>query len=142
MLDETAFPDFYVKRDLFYPVFADKYDYYQCHLPEIAEGTAFDDYTLADTARLSKMDQTLKDIQVKGHKHRGRHSIDYSKPAYVFDTYDLYNLVTDRGLSYGMYNAKMFPIQVSMALLGNYNSDRRMQIMARLNDQEFRPYIF
>lgn len=142
MLDETAFPDFYVKRDIFYPVFADKYDYYQCHLPEIADGTAFDDYTIADTARLSKMDQTLKDIQVKGHKHRGRRSIDYSKPAYVFDTYDLYNLVTDRGLSYGMYNAKMFPIQVSMALLGNYNSDRRMQVMARLNDQVYRPYVF
>ena len=142
MLDETAYPDFYVKRDLFYPVFADKYDFYQCHLPEIAEGTVFDDYTIADTARLSKMDQTLKDIQVKGRKHRGRHSIDYSKPAYVFDTYDLYNLVTDRGLSFGMYNAQQFPIQVSMALLGNYNSDRRMQVLARLNDQEFRPYIF
>ena len=142
MLDETAYPDFYVKRDLFYPVFADKYDFYQCHMPEIAEGTAFDDYTIADTARLSKMDQTLKEVKVKGRMHRGRHAIDYSKPAYVFDTYDLYNLVTDRGLSFGMYNAQRFPMQVSMALLGNYNNDRRMQVLARLNDQEFRPYIF
>ena len=142
MLDEEAIPDFYVKRDLFYPVFADKYDYYQCHLPEIAEGTDFDDYTIADTARISKMDQTLKDLQVKGRKHHGRRSIDYSKPAYVYDTYYLYNLVTDRGLSFGMYSAKKFPMQVSMALLGNYNSDRRMQVMARLNDQLFTPYIF
>ena len=142
MLDETAWPDYYVKRDLFYPVFAEKYDFYQCHIPEWAEGTDFADYTLPDTARLSKMDQTLKDIQVKGRKHRGRHSIDYSKPAYVFDTYDLYNLVTDRGLSFGRYDARQFPVQVSMALLGNYNSDRRMQVQARLNDQEYRPYIF
>ena len=124
MLDETAWPDFYVKRDLFFPVFAKKYDFYQCHVPEIASGTSFDDYTIADTVRLSKMDQTLKDIQVKGHRHRGRHSIDYSKPAYVYDTYDLYNLVTDRGLSFGRYQADRFPMQVSMALLGNYNSDR------------------
>ena len=142
MLDETAWPDYYVKRDLFYPVFAEKYDYYQCHQPEWAEGTDFDDYTLPDTARLSKMDQTLRDIQVKGRKHRGRHAIDYSKPAYVFDTYDLYNIVTDRGLSFGRYDARQFPVQVSMALLGNYNSNRRMQVLARLNDQEYRPYIF
>ena len=53
MLDETAWPDFYVKRDLFFPVFAKKYDYYQCHQPELTAGTAFDDYTLLDTARLS-----------------------------------------------------------------------------------------
>ena len=129
MLDETAWPDFYVKRDLFFPVFAKKYDFYQCHVPEIASGTSFDDYTIADTVRLSKMDQTLKDIQVKGHRHRGRHSIDYSKPAYVYDTYDLYNLVTDRGLSFGRYQADRFPMQVSMALLGNYNSDRSLQVM-------------
>ena len=128
MLDETVLPDYYVKRDLFFPVFAEKYDFYQCHVPEWAEGTDFDDYTLPDTARLSKMDQTLKDIQVKGRKHRGRHAIDYSKPAYVFDTYDLYNIVTDRGLSFGYYDARQFPVQVSMALLGNYNSDRRMQV--------------
>ena len=142
MLDETAWPDYYVKRDLFFPVFADKYDYYQCHQPAMIEGTNFDDYTLVDTARLSKMDQTLKDIQVKGHRHRGRHAIDYSKPAYVYDTYDLYNMVTDRGLSFGRYDARQFPVQVSMALLGNYNSDRRMQVQARLNDQEYRPYVF
>ena len=142
MLDETAWPDFYVKRDLFFPVFAKKYDFYQCHVPEIASGTSFDDYTIADTVRLSKMDQTLKDIQVKGHRHRGRHSIDYSKPAYVYDTYDLYNLVTDRGLSFGRYQADRFPMQVSMALLGNYNSDRSLQVMARLNDQDLRPYVF
>lgn len=142
LLDETAWPDFYVKRDLFYPVFAKKYDYYQCHVPDWAEGTDFDDYTLPDTARLSKMDQTLKEVKVKGRRHRGRHAIDYSKPAYVYDTYDLYNLVTDRGLSFGRYDSRLFPVQVSMALLGNYNSDRSMQVQARLNDQEYRPYVF
>ena len=141
-LDETAFPDFYVKRDLFYPVFAKKYDYYQCHVPAISSGTAFDDYTLADTARLSKMDQTLKEVKVKGRRRHGRHAIDYSKPAYVYDAVDLYNLVTDRGLSFGRFEPRKFPMQIAYALLGNYNSERALQVMARLNDQELTPYVF
>ena len=33
-------------------------------------------------------------------------------------------------------------MQVSIALLGNYNSDRSLQVMARLNDQELTPYVF
>ncbi len=142
MLDETAWPDFYVKRDLFFPVFAKKYDYYQCHVPEIASGTAFDDYTVADTARLSKMDQTLREVKVKGRRHRGRHAIDYSKPAYVYDAVDLYNLVTDRGLSFGRFEPRKFPMQIAYALLGNYNSERTLQVAARLNDRELTPYVF
>ena len=142
MLDETAWPDFYVKRDLFFPVFAKKYDYYQCHVPEIASGTPFDDYTLLDTVRLSKMDATLREVKVKGKRHRGRHAIDYSKPAYVYDAVDLYNLVTDRGLSFGHFEPKKFPMQIAYALLGNYNSERALQVMARINDQELTPYVF
>ena len=141
-LDETAWPDFYVKRDLFYPVFAKKYDYYQCHVPEIAQGTDFDDYTLLDTARISKMDATLREVKVKGKRHRGRHAIDYSKPAYVYDAVNLYNLVTDRGLSFGRFEPHRFPMQIAYALLGNYNSERALQVMARLNDQELTPYVF
>jgi hypothetical protein len=142
MLDETAWPDYYVKRDLFFPVFAKKYDYYQCHVPELAQGTDFDDYTLLDTARLSKMDQTLREVKVKGKRHRGRHAIDYSKPAYVYDAVDLYNLVTDRGLSFGRFESQRFPMQIAYALLGNYNSERVMQVAARLNDRELTPYVF
>ena len=142
MLDETAWPDFYVKRDLFFPVFAKKYDYYQCHVSEIASGTPFDDYTLLDTARLSKMDATLREVKVKGKRHRGRHAIDYSKPAYVYDAVDLYNLVTDRGLSFGHFEPQKFPMQIAYALLGNYNSERALQVMARINDQELTPYVF
>ena len=142
MLDETAWPDFYVKRDLFFPVFAKKYDYYQCHVSEIASGTPFDDYTLLDTARLSKMDATLREVKVKGKRHRGRHAIDYSKPAYVYDAVDIYNLVTDRGLSFGHFEPQKFPMQIAYALLGNYNSERALQVMARINDQELTPYVF
>ena len=33
-------------------------------------------------------------------------------------------------------------MQISMALLGNYNSDRALQVQARINDQDLRPYVF
>ena len=142
MLDETAWPDFYVKRDLFFPVFAKKYDYYQCHQPEVVSDETSHSLWVDTVAHISKMDQTLREVKVQAKRRRGRQAIDYSKPAYVYDTYDLYNLVTDRGLSFGRFDPQRFPMQVSMALLGNYNSDRALQVMARLNDQDLTPYVF
>ena len=142
-LDETALPEYYVKRDLFYPVFAKKFDFYQTHLPEVQDSTsAIDDSYLPEVEHISKMDTQLRNVSVKGRRRRGRHRIDYSKPACVYDTQELYNLVTDRGLSFGTYTPRDFPHQVSMALLGNYNSERQMNVMARLNDGVLTPYIY
>jgi len=141
-LDETAWPNYYVKRDLFFPVFAKKYDYYQCHQPEVVSDEAGRAVWVDTVAHISKMDATLREVQVKAKRRRGRQAIDYSKPAYVFDAYDLYNLATDRGLSFGRFEPQKFPMQISMALLGNYNSERALQVMARLNDQELTPYVF
>jgi hypothetical protein len=143
ILDETAFPDFYVKRDLFFPVFAKKYDYYQCHQPEVVSDDDINKALWVDTvAHISKMDQTLREVKVQSKLRRNRHAIDYSKPAYVYDTYDLYNLVTDRGLSFGRYDARKFPMQVCMALLGNYNSERSLLVDGRINDEKLTPYVF
>jgi hypothetical protein len=142
ILDENALPDFYVKRDLFFPVFAEKYDYYQCHQPEVVNDDTDKAVWVDTVAHISKMDQTIREVQVKAKRRRGRHAIDYSKPAYVFDAYDLYNLATDRGLSFGRYDPQRFPMQISMSLLGNYNSDRALQVQARLNDQDLTPYVF
>ena len=142
MINEDEWPDFYVKRDLFYPIFARKYDYYQCHYPEETNPFGEDVSMLADTTRLSKFDAQLQEVEVKGHRRRGRHSIDYSKPAYVYDAVNLYNLVTDRGLSFGRFEPRRFPMQIAYALLGNYNSERALQVMARLNDQDLTPYVF
>ena len=142
MLDETAWPDYYVKRDLFFPVFAKKYDYYQCHQPEVISDDTDNSLWVDTVAHISKMDQTIREVQVKTRRRRGRHAIDYSKPAYVYDAYALYNLVTDRGLSFGRFDPRRFPMQISMALLGNYNSDRALQVMARMNDQDLKPYVF
>ncbi len=140
-LDEDAWPEYYVKRNLFYPVFARKYDYYQCHIPE-EDPLNFDSGYVADTGRISKFDTELDNIDVKSHRRRGRHAIDYSKPAYVYDAYELYNLATDYGLSFGKLNFRRFPIQVSMLLLGNYNSKRFFNVQARMSDDMEKPYLF
>ena len=140
MLKEDEWPDFYVKRDLFYPIFARKYNYYQCHHP--AETNKAVDSYLADTSRLSKFDAQLQEVEVRTRRRRGRHAIDYTKPAYVYDAYELYNLATDYGLSFGKLNFRRFPIQVSILLLGNYNSYRSLNVEARMSDNLQVPYTF
>ena len=142
MLDEAAIPEYYVKRDLFFPVFAKKYSFYQCHIPQEQGTFSVEDELMPEIERISKMDTKLRDVSVKGKRRRGRRRIDYSKPACVYDAQELYNLATDRGLSYGIYEPYSFPFQVSMALLGNYNSDTPMHVMARLNDSMYTPYVF
>ena len=143
ILDEQAIPEYYVKRDLFFPVFAKKYSFYQCHMPQ-EQGTLSveEDELMPEIERISKMDKKLREVSVKGKRRRGRRRIDYSKPACVYDAQELYNLVTDRGLSYGLYEPYAFPFQVSMALLGNYNSNQPMHVMARLNDNMYTPYVY
>ena len=134
-LDEGQWPEFYVKRNLFYPIFAKKYSYYQCHFPkeETAEGVE----NAETVKRISSMDTELQGVEVSARRRRGKRKIDYTKPAYVYDTYELYNLATDYGLSFGKLNFRLFPVQVSMLLLGNYGSYRNLNVDARMNDYLF-----
>ena len=143
-LDEDEWPEFYVKRDLFYPIFARKYDFYQCHEAPVDSSAALSVAGGLPTSidRLSSMDRELKEVSVKARRRRGRQAIDYSKPAYVYDTYELYNLATDYGLSFGKLNFRRFPLQVSMLLLGNYNSNRSFNVQARMSDNLQSPYVF
>ncbi len=118
IFDESAVPDYYVKRDLFYPVFTQKYDYYQTHLPQIAAAEYI------DTTSLLSMENDVHELQnvnVKGRRRRSRRAIDYDKPAIVRDAYEVYNEMTDRGLSWGMYDMRMLPIRVAQLFYGNMN---------------------
>lgn len=115
-LDETAFPDYYVKRDLFYPMFTTKYNYYQDHAPDYVP-PAIDEDELSELS-MENEDHLLQNIDVKGRR-KGRRAIDYSKPAYAVDAYSIYNEITDRGLSYGVYDMRTFPVQVCKYLFGN-----------------------
>ena len=80
------------------------------------------------------MDADLDDLEVKGRRRRGKRGIDYTKPVFVGEAGELYNLVTDYGLSFGKLNFRRFPQQLCMLLFGNYNSERPILVDAKMND--------
>lgn len=133
-MNEQTYPDFYVKRDLFYPVFSHPYNYYQTHLPDLLMPT---EDVQDETAQGKLRDaQTLNTVKVDA-KRRGRRSVDYTKPAYVIDAYDLYNEATDRGLSWGVVNMGTFPPVACVTVYGNMNRKRDYNILAKLDQYTF-----
>lgn len=143
-LSEEEIADYFVKRDLFFPVFAKKYSYYQCHLPNDDDGglqtIAADQVKAIDS--ISRMDRVISEVTVKKRRRRGRRAIDYTKPVCAYDTYELYNLCTDLGLCYGQFDMMRFPEAVSTALFGTYNKDRYFNVRARFKEEFSTPYIF
>ena len=133
VLNESAFPDFYVKRDLFYPRFAKEYNFYEKHQPDIELEDLID--TISYLSMENDVHQ-LGNVNVRGHR-RGRRAIDWNKPAFMTDAYDLYNDVTDYGLSFGMLNMRLFPVQVSRYLFGNMNRHVAYNVDGRLDNFTF-----
>ena len=129
-LDEDAYADFYVKRDLFYPVFAREYSWYEKHLPDYVPTAGVEEEVDLENSRLDG-DHTLSQVNVSARR-RGRRAIDYSKPAFVIDAYDLYNLATDRGLSWGLVNMGSFPMTACFTLYGNMGRYRTYNVRAKL----------
>lgn len=129
VLDEDAFPDYYVKRDLFYPMFTHEYNYYEKHQPDIDEDLMID--SISDLSMENDVYQ-LGNVTVKGRR-RGRRAIDWNKPAFVVDAYQMYNDLTDYGLSYGKLDMRLFPVQVCRYLFGNMNRYRMFNVDGRLD---------
>ena len=126
--DEKAYPDYFVKRDVFFPMTTQPYNYYQNHMPDVDADLLID--TLSTLSMENDVHQ-LANINVKGHR-RGRRAIDWKKPAYVLDAYDMYNELTDRGLSFGYFDMRQFPLQVCRYLYGNMGRHRHFNIDGRL----------
>ena len=136
---EDAFADFYVKRDMPYPVFTHKYNYYENHAPEWE--VTIDEDDLSELSMENDVHQ-LGNVSVQGRR-RGRRSIDWQKPAFVRDAYDLYNDLTDYGLSFGKFDMRQFPLQVAKFLFGNMGRPVRFNVDGRLNGQTYwRNYDF
>ena len=127
--NEDAYPDYYVKRDLFFPLHARNYDYYEKHMPDYDAEMLID--TLSELSMENDVHQ-LRNINVKGHR-RGRRAIDWKKPAFVLNAYDLYNELTDCGLSFGKVDMRQFPVQVCRYLYGNMNRYRSFHVDGRLD---------
>ena len=128
VLDENAFADFYVKRDMFFPVYTHEYSFYEKHQPDIDESLLID--TLSELSMENDVHQ-LADIKVRGRR-RGRRATDWKKPAYVMDAYELYNDITDRGLAFGKFDMRQFPIQAAKLLYSNMNRYKMFNIDGRL----------
>ena len=142
VLDEDSYPDYYVKRDLFYPIFTHEYTYYEKHQPDLDEEQLID--TLSELSMENEVQQ-LGNVTVKGRR-RGRRAIDWKKPAFVIDAYQMYNDLTDYGLSYGKLDMRLFPIQVCRFLYGNMNRHRMFNVDGRLEGytyyRNYSPYSF
>ena len=134
LMDEDKWPEYYVKRDLFYPVFAKKYSFYQCNLPFSNDNFDDDSNLQFIGEKISPMDKMLKGIKVKARRRTGRSTIDYEHPAAVYDAYDIYNMVTDYGLSFGKLDISSFSSQVATVLFGNMNSNRAKVVDTRWNE--------
>ena len=131
---EDAFPDYYIKRDMPYPVFTEDYNFYQNHAPEWDPSQEEID-TLSFFSMENDVHQ-LRNVDVKGRR-RGRRATDWTKPAFVRDAYDLYNDLTDYGLSYGKFDMRMFPQQVGRFLYGNMGRHTKFNIDGRLNGRVY-----
>ena len=131
--NEDAFPDYYVKRDLFFPRYTTPYNYYQDHAPDFFLPQLID--TVSELSMENDVYQ-LQGVDVKG-KRRGRRAVDYTKPAYVRDAYDLYNDITDYGLSFGKLDMRQFPVQICRFLYGNMGRYDTYNVDARVDGEVF-----
>lgn len=134
--DEKSPANYYVKRDLFFPVFAKKYNYYECHQPD---NTVVVDYSEAyedDEDQLSSMDRTLDEVKVKAKRRRSLHRVDYSQPLCVMDTYQLFNLCVDYGLSRGFFQFSALPEMVTRMMLGTNNPYQNFNVSAKLDGKD------
>ena len=131
---EDAFADFYVKRDMPFPVFTHEYNYYENHAPEWEP--IVDEDSLSEWSMENDVHQ-LGNINVKGRR-RGKRAIDWKKPAYVRDAYDIYNDLTDYGLSFGKFDMRQFPVQVAKFLFGNMGRlNRQFNVDGRLDGMTY-----
>lgn len=138
---EGAMAKYYVKRDLFFPIFPKKYSYYQCHQPEDTDWQNDElGQVLADSDRISSMDRLLQGITVKKRRRRSLHAVDYSKPAFVIDTHEIYNLGIDYGMMTGFYRVNNLPPTIARLLLGtiySFGAFQKFNVRARVEG-----YIF
>lgn len=92
--DEEAWPDYYVKLDLFHPHFAHPYSFYQDMSPRDLEPFAHED----SLVRGAFDGRVLPSVTVRTRRN-GLRRYDPAKPAVVIDAYDAYNMMADYGLA-------------------------------------------
>lgn len=131
---EDADPDYYVKLNLFYPIFAREYSFYETHLPPFKQSF---DGNEGLTYKEGEDGLLLPEAQVKARRRRGKRAIDWSKPICTYDAMDLYNLVTDYGLSWGKLDNFSFISGAATVLFGTYGDMRSFKAEGRIDNYRY-----
>ena len=132
--DERRLPDYFVKRDMIFPIYSQPYSWYQVNSPEL-QFFDEDDENIPANSKLAG-DHRLQTVIVKSRR-RGKRRIDMTKPAMVMDAYTLYNDVSDYGLMLGVYDAMRMPMAVATYLCGNMGRRNMFNIRAVVNGTSF-----
>lgn len=133
---KNFYPDYYIKREMFYPQYCEPYSWYQTHKPDILDFTDEEaDDSIMTNNRLEG-DHMLQNVYVR-KRRKSKHAIDYTKPAIFRDAYDLYNEVTDLGLCYGVFSPIDFPKQAACSVMGYLDLANSYKWDARINQATF-----
>ena len=136
--DEEAWPDYYVKLDLFHPHFAHPYSYYQDMPPQDLTPFAENEDSLVHNMLA---DRLLPTITVHTARN-GLRRYDPTKPALVVDANEAYNLAADYGLvDIPYYYLEPQAVSTIMAFLfvGDMDMYRHYYVQARHDLQPWMP---
>ena len=129
--DEEAWPDYYVKLDLFHPHFAHPYSFYQDVSPRDLEPFAHED----SLVRGSFEGRVLPSVTVRTRRN-GLRRYDPTKPAVVIDAYDAYNMMADYGLAdvpFYYLSSPAVSTLISFLFVGDMNKYREYFLRTTFN---------
>ncbi len=120
-MDETLYPEYYVRISWPYPRFTQPYSYYQtayrdapADVPQAAQTSLFNPKTF----------ETQMGGLIVRARRGGLRAFDASHPAMVVDAYQAYNEVCDAGLTTGWYGGRIhFINSIARAYVGDMNSN-------------------
>ena len=131
--NEEAFPEYYVKCDLFFPLSCKPYSYYQDNLAD----ETFQPYETESVANIYK----LPEISVRSDKG-GLRKINRSKPALTLDAYRVFNDALDLGLvttpryyQEGLSETVSMLNRFPLAYTGDYGTNEMPKIRVEFNDR-------
>lgn len=130
----SSYPKYYIQRILPFPVFTSPYSWYQTHVPHPEYSDSLIETTGNGMWYGFNKTNTLAEIKVRARRRRSLRDFNLTRPVLDLDVYDLYNLVTDRGLSFGVFEAGNFPRQASTCLFGNMGKNSDKKVKAYIGD--------
>ena len=130
------FPEYYIRLNFPYPRWVKPYTYYQVHNAPLRDTTFTGSRLLTDGTNM------LEQVTIRA-RHGGLRRIDYSKPAYVLDAYEAFNLAMDAGLIDYTFSAHDIARAAATSLVGDMGMHRHYGISV-FNDSRpgyFRGYL-